>query len=197
MLTILEKSSKGILKNHRSLKWKSSNILPDTPTETFWLIRTNFRLQTLLNHWKTQHFLGELPDLEFRCLIDFSGTLRDELFIALLRAKISEIPMEILWKRLNFLKTMLGQKPWEKESYFSREGDLKYELFEMRKPLRKVKKYSGYIKSPSSKKSSRGKLQTPEPEIFEWSQYSEIDYYEFLTVGRFSGSSMEISILPR
>jgi len=143
-----------------------------------------------------QHFLGDLDLLEFRCLIDFSGTLRDELFIALLRAKISEVPMGILLKRFNFIKTMLGQEPWEKGAFLSREGDLKYELFELRKPLRKVKKYSGYIKSPSAKKSTRGKLSIPEPEIFEWSQYGEIDYYEFLTVGRFSGSSMEINILP-
>lgn len=196
MLTILEKSSKGLLRNHRTLKWKSSNILPDTSTETFWLIKTNFRLQTLLDHWKLQHFLGDLDLMEFRCLIDFSGTLRDELFIALLRAKISEVPMGILLKRFNFIKTMLGQEPWEKGAFLSREGDLKYELFELRKPLRKVKKYSGYIKSPSAKKSTRGKLSIPEPEIFEWSQYGEIDYYEFLTVGRFSGSSMEINILP-
>lgn len=194
MITILAKSGKGNLVNFRSLRWKSSNEQPDNPTETFWILRTNFRLQTLIEHWKFKWFLGNLNDVELRALIDFPSVLRDEKFVALLRAKLTSVPSEDLLKRYNFLQDLVGEKPWTIESYFAREGDLKYDMREIRKPIRKVKKYSGYIKSPSALRGTRGNLVIPDPEIVEWSTIEDIDYYDFLTVGRFSGTSMEIKL---
>lgn len=196
MITILAESRKGLLKNHRTITWKSSNKLPESSTETFWLIKTNFRLQTLVDHWKFLWFLGKLPNLEMRCLIDFPSVLRDDLFVALLRAKLTDVSSKDLLKRFNFLLSLEERELWSIESLQARHGDLKYECFEMRKPIRKVKKFTGYIKSPSSMKSTRGKFSIPDPETFEWSESNKIDYYEFLTVGRFSGLSVEISFLP-
>jgi len=195
MFTILEESRKGILRNHRTLKWRSSNVLPESPTETFWLLKTNFRLQNLIEHWKFLWFLGELKPLELRCLIDFPSVLRDDLFVALLRAKLTDVSSEDLVKRLNFLQSLEERKLWKLDSLNARNGDLKYELFEIRRTIRKVKKFSGYIKSPSKMRSKGRNLTIPDPETFEWSQTDELDYFEFLTVGRFSGTSMEISIL--
>lgn len=196
MITILGESRKGILKNHRTITWKSSNKLPESSTETFWLIKTNFRLQTLVDHWKFLWFLGKLPEFELRCLSDFPSVLRDDLFVALLRAKLTDVSSKDLLKRFNFLLSLRDSELWTIESLQARHGDLKYECFEMRKPIRKVKKFTGYIKSPSRMKSTRGKFAIPDPETFEWSESNNLDYYEFLTVGRFSGTSMEISFLP-
>lgn len=195
MFTILEESRKGVLRNHRTLKWRSSNVLPESPTETFWLLKTNFRLQNLIEHWKFLWFLGELKPLEVRSLIDFPSVLRDNLFVALLRAKLTDVSSEDLLKRFNFLQSLEQRKLWKLESLNARQGDLKYELMEIRRTIRKVKKFSGYIKSPSSMRSKGRNLTIPDPETFEWSQTDELDYFEFLTVGRFSGTSMEISIL--
>jgi hypothetical protein len=64
---------------------------------------------------------------------------------------------------------------------------------EVRKSIRKVKKYSGYVRNSSSVGSKKfSKTSNHIPETFEWSSYEELDYYEFLTVGRFSGTALEI-----
>jgi hypothetical protein len=64
---------------------------------------------------------------------------------------------------------------------------------EIRRSIRKVKKYSGYVRNSSAVGSKQfAKISPIIPERFEWISYEEIDYYEFLTVGKFSGAALEI-----
>jgi hypothetical protein len=56
-----------------------------------------------------------------------------------------------------------------------------------RRTIRKVKKYSGYVRNSSAVGSKRtSKVFIPEAESFEWNYNVEIDFYSYLTVGEFN-----------
>jgi hypothetical protein len=138
--------------------------------------------------------LGGLSGEELsRFLYDSPGVLSDELFIAALRAARSGIGIEVLLRRLNFAQNLLHRQPWTLQSYWAQINHVKFRIFEFRKSIRKVKKYSGYIRTPSAKGSKSSSNFHPEfPETFEWQSYEELDWYLFLTVGKFLGISAEI-----
>lgn len=128
--------------------------------------------------------MRELNEIEFRLLIDSPGVLEDNLFFDALRAWNTEVPREILWKRLETLQKITNSDIWNQNLYFTLNGSIRYEIFELRTSIRKAQKYSGYVRNSSavgSKKSSPKNV--PEPEIFEWNNDVEIDYFLFLSVG--------------
>ena len=194
--TILwESRSLRPLKSFRNLQWKSSKQAADTPTETLWKVRTNFRLQTFLEYLKLKHFYEGLPVNMQRLLFDAPGVIEDDLFLALLRAKISGVPMDVLETRLQSMQRLLGQSPWEMNLLRTFSGVLSYEISEILKPIRKGKKYSGYVRNSSSVGSKRGFGKSkPEPETFEWNTESTIDYFAYLSVGQLSLASGETSL---
>lgn len=123
---------------------------------------------------------------EQRCLFDAPGILTDNLYLDALRAWRTEIPKKILWQRLTWLQILKEVIPFSLNLFYTHKGNIRYQLVELRSPIRKVDKYSGYVRNSSQVGSKRSsKIFIPEPEIFEWTQAVEIDYYLFLTVGEF------------
>lgn len=187
MLTILDQSvSDKKLGNFRILTWNSSNNLSDSKTKTFWEVKTNFRKHHFLEFLKLKALMGELNLFEYRLTIDAPGVLTDNLFFDALRAWNTEVPRKILWQRLETLQKLLGLNIWTPNLYYTLKGTVKYEIYEMRSPIRKVNKYSGYVRNSSAVGSkSQSKIYIPEPERFEWNTNVEIDYFLFLSVGEF------------
>jgi len=187
MLTILGHSvSDKKLKNFRTFTWKSSNNLSDSKTETFWEIKSNFHKFKFIEYLKLKALSKELSLLEMRLLFDAPGVLTDNLYFDALRAWKTDVPKKVLWQRLAFIQRMLDLKEYSPNLYYTYEGTLRYEISELRSSIRKVVKYSGYVRNSSqvgSKRSSN--IFKPEPERFEWNTNVEIDYFLFLTVGEF------------
>lgn len=128
--------------------------------------------------------MNELNEVEYRLLLDAPGVLEDNLFFDALRAWNTDVPRKILWQRLETLQNIIGSDIWNPNLYYTLHGSIRFEIFELRSSIRKAQKYSGYVRNSSavgSKKSSEKNV--PEPEIFEWSNDVEIDYFLFLSVG--------------
>lgn len=187
MFTILEQSvSKRKLRSFRTLTWRSSNRPKNLSTETFWVVRTPFRRQKFFQYLQMKRLLDLCSDFELRCLYDVPGVLEDNLYIDALRAWTTDVPKDILWQRLQLMQRFLLRPEWSPNLFYTYEGTICYEMMEIQRSIRKVKKFSGYVRNSSSvgsKKSSR--ISLPIPESFEWNSNEEIDYYHFLTVGEF------------
>lgn len=191
MLTILEKSGSRIrLNNFHTHKWKSSNNLANTLTETFWNIRTPQRKFTFIEYLQLKVLTGNASRVETRCCYDAPGVLEDDLFIDALRAWKTDVPRKILWQRLSTLQRLDSRTVWSENLYYTYDNVFIYELEEIRRSIRKVKKYSGYVRNSSSVGSKRSsKSHRPQPEIIEWNTNVKIDYYSFLTVGEFNSGT--------
>lgn len=187
MFTILEQSvSKQKLKSFRTLKWRSSNKPKNESSETFWVVRTQFRRQKFLQYLQMKRLLDLCSDFELRCLYDVPGVLEDNLYLDALRAWKTDVPKDILWQRLQVIQRFLQRPEWSPNLFYTYDGTICYEMMETLRPIRKVKKYSGYVRNSSSVGSKRNsRLSLHEPESFEWNSNVEIDYYSFLTVGEF------------
>jgi len=198
MLTILEQSGKGKVRNFRKLHWDSANHKPETLTKTFWEVRTNYRKHKFIQYLQMKHLNGECNLTEYRCLLDAPGVLRDNLYIDALRAWMTDVPRRILWQRLATLQRLLQLPEWSLNLYYTYNGSVNYEIVEARQPIRKVKKFSGYVRNSSSVGSKRRSSSSrPDPESFEWNTNVEIDYYLFLTVGEFnSGLPGMLTVTP-
>lgn len=131
--------------------------------------------------------MGVSSLVDKRMLFDAPGVFRDNLFIDALRAWMTDVPRSILWQRLQQLQRLLGRPQWSPNFYYTYDNCIAYEFQEIRQSIRKVKKYSGYVRNSSSVGTKRASgSPKPEPESFEWSTNEEIDYYHFLTVGEFN-----------
>lgn len=193
MYTILEESDNGRkLRNFRTLQWNSSNTHPNTPTKTFWNVRTQVHLHKFLMFMQMKYYFESMSVFESRMLFDAPGVLKDNLFISLLKARYFDVPSNILLQRLQFLQRYLQRPEWTLNLYYTYKNNIVYELKEIRRSIRKVKKYSGYVKSPSAVGTKKSRISIHDPETFEWESYEELDYFDFLTVGKFSGSSLEL-----
>lgn len=127
-----------------------------------------------------------LDDVEFRCLLDAPGVLLNDLYFDALRAWKTDVPRKVLWQRLAWLQQLLEIEPWSLNLFYTLNGTVAYRLSELRSSIRKVIKYSGYVRNSSQVGSKRASaIFIPEPEKFEWTPTVEIDFYLFLTVGEF------------
>jgi len=134
--------------------------------------------------------LGEANAIERNCCYDAPGTLEDDLFIDALRAWKTDVPKRILWQRLQQIQRLLARQEWSQNLYYTYEGIMAYEIEEVRLSIRKVKKYSGYVRNSSAVGSKRkSNLSIPEPERFEWNSDVNLNYYHFLTVGEFDSGA--------
>jgi hypothetical protein len=188
MLTILEQSHHGErLKSFRTHQWKSSNNLPNDSSETFWSIKSPARKFTLIKYLQLKVLMGKASFVELSCCYDATGVLKDDLFIDALRAWKTDVPSNILWQRLQLLQRWLGLPEWSENLYYTLDKSVNYELQLTRRTIRKVKKYSGYVRNSSAVGSKRtSKVFIPEAESFEWNYNVEIDFYSYLTVGEFN-----------
>lgn len=145
---------------------------------------------TFIEYLQLKVLLGKASLDECRAAYDAPGVLKDDLFISALRAWMTDVPRNILWQRLQLLQRLEGRPEWSENLYYTYNGVINYELVEIRRPIRKVKKYSGYVRNSSAVGSKRkSNLTITEPEIFEWNTNVEIDYHLFLTVGEFDSGA--------
>jgi hypothetical protein len=121
--------------------------------------------------------------------------MEDKLFIAARRAVLEGIPKNTLNSRLRRITNITGLPRLDFELLKQWKKLVTYDIEEHDRSIRKPKKYSGYVKSPSSVGSKRSTQAHPEPGIFQWSSVVEIDYFRALTVGEFIGASLVI-VLP-
>lgn len=185
---IIGKSTHGTLIKgpKRTYIWKSSNQQPNSTTKTFWVLQTNVRVSKFLDCKKLEHLLIGLTGTELQCLLDAPGVFRDPLFIDSLRALASfdlkdkqESRLQLV-ARLQRLRSCLGLNHWNLNLLYTYLGNLKYELAEVRVPIRKVKKFSGWVKNSSAVGSKRSIKRDLEYEIFDTLLTEEIDFYPFL-----------------
>lgn len=194
MTSILFKSEEGKkLNSFRTLKWNSSNNLPNTSTKTFWRIRSSVRLFTLLEYLKLKVLVEEIPVDQLRMIYDAPGILKDNLFLSAIMARKSEVPIDILLGRLSWVRNLYGLSPWNLNLFYTLQGIVNFQYEEIRSSIRKVKRYSGYVRNSSSVGSKRmNKVTSQIPEIFEWENSEEIDWTDFLTVGNYFGKFLEL-----
>ena len=187
MLTILDQSvSLRKVRHFRIHRWKSANNLANTLSETFWIIKTSTRKHTFIEYLRLKVLLGFANEVETRCCYDSPGTLENILFLDALRAFRTEVSEDTFWERLNYLQRLFNLPEWSPNLYYTLDGVISYEITESRRSIRKVKKYSGYVRNSSSVGSKRRSTSPrPEPERFEWNSNVERDYFSFLTVGEF------------
>lgn len=189
MLTILEQSVHRVesLRAFRTLTWRSSEQTPNSPTKTFWTIRSAQRKHKFISYLQLKVLLGLASNAEIACCYDAPGVLKDDLFIDALRAWKTDVPKKLLWQRLQTLQRLQQLPLWSENLYYTFDNTFSYEMQLVRKSIRKVKKYSGYVRNSSAVGSKRSSRPTqPEPESFEWNFDVKIDFYHFLTVGEFN-----------
>lgn len=174
----------------RSYRWRASNQQPDSRTETFWVLNTNVRLSRFLECKQLELFLQGLPEHEASSVFDAPGVMSSRIFIDLLRAKSSlrsiqnqkdfVLQSTTLLQRLQGLQSMLGRTCWNENLLYTYLGNLKYEIALVRVPIRKVRKFSGWVRNASAVGSKRSsKLELLDTEIFESLLFEECDYYQF------------------
>jgi hypothetical protein len=193
---ILEKFSKGYKpgQSFRTYRWRSSTPTRYNPGFVRWSIRSRQKQFTLIHMLKLIVLWGNPTLKEVQLAYDAPGVLNDELFIAALRAKMKITP-SVLSARLTKITQLLGRKSFSM-NMFKTWKFVSYQVEEQDIPTRKTKGYSGYVRSPSAVGTKRiGPRILPEPEIFEWSEVVEYNYYEALTVGDFNlGESLVIHL---
>jgi len=133
-------------------------------------------------------YFGYVNEVELMCSYDAPGVLSDELFISALRAKQQQIyDKKTQLQRLQLVQESLGIPKYSLNLYYTYDKVVNYEILETRSTIRKVKKYSGYVRNSSSVGSKRSSGSSkPEPESFEWTYNEKFDYFEFLSVGVYS-----------
>lgn len=190
MSSILWESSFGRSKSiFRTRKWKSSIPPSNNSAETFWVLQTNRKLQSFLDFWKLRNLFASVSAMEKQFLYDAPGVLRDRLFIDALRAKMTDVPRKTFEERLEICSFIAGKRNrWTPQLLKTWEGTTIYRICLIEKPIRKAKKFSGWIRSNSAAGSKRMGRGRPEPETFEWNFDEEFDYYNILTVGEFPGT---------
>jgi hypothetical protein len=176
--------------NHPRLRlthrWNSSRQFPDSPTKTFWQLKSSNRIDTLVKYLQIKALLGFCSVIELQALVDYPRILGDRLFIEALRAWKTDVPESILWQRLQLLQRLTGRSEWSKNLFYTLSKVVNYELELKTEAIRRVKKYSGYVKNSSSVGSKRPRtVFLEETESIQWVLSEDINYYEFLTVGEY------------
>lgn len=129
----------------------------------------------------------ELSHSEFELLYHSPEFLNDERKFAFLRACLI-LPKKILRRRLLAIEGILGIKLSSRERYLGMKSRLDLEIHKGLGRLPKVRKYSGYCKTPSSVGTKRGRGvvdTTPDsllPDEYEF-ENGTVDWYNLLSVG--------------
>ena len=133
--------------------------------------------------------------MEQQFLFDAPGVMKDNFFLScLLASQEKTIPPAVLWKRIEIVCYIFDFPSWGISLYRTLKGTTRFRIRLIQRPIRKAKKFSGWIRSSSSVGSKRPGKTKPEPETFEWVLGDEIDFFHILTVGEFS-VSQEIKFL--
>jgi len=153
--------------------------------ETFWIIRTNFRKDKFLMYKKLECLIEGLSVDELQMLADAPGVLNDRLFISALRAKRTNMELNVLLDRLQILFNLrLTNYQYDLNLFYTYKGTISLQIELTERSIGKFKKFSGYVRNSSAVGSKRNSgLNRREPEDFQWNSNEEVDYFYFLTVG--------------
>lgn len=174
----------------RTFRWSSSDQLPNSLTFTFWELDSDQKFLTFLECKKMEHFYQVLSDEEFGALIDAPGFFSDRLYLDLLQAKAelqssrawkeNNLTKDLLEQKLQRLQLMLGRPVWNLNLLYTYIGVVNYRLAQIRVPIGKVKKFSGWVRNSSAVGSKRrtGSLEIL-PEIQESISFVELDYFSY------------------
>jgi hypothetical protein len=126
--------------------------------------------------------------------MDNFSVLRDQVFIdSLLANKINKVPLDTLIIRLDYLVQKFGIPFLEFKTYREYSKRFEYKIREIDSPLRKPKKYSGWVKNSSSVGSKRfGPRREPIPSFNVKEIVHDLSFLEFLTVGELMGRSVSL-----
>lgn len=170
----------------RTHRWNSANNLSNTYTKTCWRVRTKIHKHIFIQYLQMKVLMGMATLIEIRACYDAPGVLEDDLFISALRALKTDVPNKTLWQRLQALQRLDGRLEWSPNLYHTWNKEFGYVVEEIRSSIRKVKKFTGYVRNSSAvgTKSSH-KIERLEPDKFEWSFEIGRNNFLFLTVGEF------------
>jgi len=192
---ILWESSLGnFMKGSRNLHWKSSVPPTNNSAETFWHVQTNLRLQTFLLLKKMEFLFTGISIMEQQLLFDAPGVMKDKFFLGCISAYQSEVPKELLDRRLKIVCSIFDFPEIGTPLIKQIRGTARYRIRLIQNPIRKAKKFSGWVRNSSAVGSKRQTGSRPEPGTFKWDVGDEIDYFHILTVGEFS-MNQEIKFL--
>lgn len=152
-------------------------------TQDVFVVLSSGKRQTLLRFLWLKLVWDELSKEEYSLFISFKEVLEDDKIVGFLRARLS-VPKKILRKRLNETEKSLGEKISTREEYQGLRR-IKYEIHEVTRKLPKVRKYSGYIRTPSSASNKNSRRSSKNFDVFqvEWIEENVIDYHYLFTVG--------------
>jgi hypothetical protein len=196
MNSSLRKLKVGNLVGFReTFRWRSNTISRHNPGETFWIVQTSLHKEKFLLFLKYKMLLDQAHAIEQQCLLDLPMTLRDNLFIdSLLAKRRNNVPLEILWPRIITLSQLYGLPALTPQVYKEWSGRFPYCVEEFDRPARKPKKYSGYVRNPSSVGSKRRLPRQeliPEDSVEEYVR--DVSFLEYLTVGVLKGRSVSFA----
>jgi len=177
------------------LRWESTTATKYNSGNTIWIVESPWRKQKFLGFMRTKMLFDLCSPLEMQMLLDEPSSLRDTLFIdSLLAKKQFKVPLGILWPRIGQLHSLGYESFVSQINLNDFQKRFVYRITEFDKSNRPPKKYSGYVRNSSAVGSKRGlPRREPIPAISVTEYADKINFLEFLTVGRFLGST-QISI---
>jgi len=185
-----------------TLKWKA-NLLPSelTRSESFWLVRSSVKEETVLKYLRLKYFWKELSDPELLLAFSHPKFLRDIAFnVALQAVAQSNLSREVIVDRLGQGLAVLGKKCFLRKQLLAQwDNNTLILAEETTRTIRKHKAFSGWVRNASSLGSKRARPSLPEPFSEEVAEIY-LDEYEFLytliSVGRIeTNSGIRVSIL--
>jgi len=154
-------------------------------TENRLLVHSQGSRAKVANYLWLKYLWDELSKEEMYLFLMLSETLNSEIKVAALRAVLI-LGKKVVRERLNTGLTRLHQSPFTREQYQGYKR-LDVEIHRISRNLKKVPKFSGWIRSSSSKGSKRGHGGPSflEPLAIYDNDYNDerFDWYNYLTVG--------------
>lgn len=152
-------------------------------TQDVFVVLSSGKRQTLLRFLWLKLVWDELSKEEYSLFISFKEVIEDDKIVGFLRARLT-VPKKILRKRLNQTEKSLGEKISTREEYQGLRR-INYEIYEVTRKLPKVRKYSGYIRTPSAASNKNSRRSSRNFDVFqvEWIEENVIDYHYLFTVG--------------
>jgi len=123
---------------------------------------------------------------EYQMIIDSPGFFGDSIFFSALRAlRNNVVSPETLGKRYNILYQLgYSKEQLSLNLLYTLKGVVNYDTSLETFSVQRAKKFSGYVRNSSAVGSKRKSKTTQiEPEITDWNNAMNIDYYHFFSVG--------------
>lgn len=177
---------KGVLKGFCSFSIKSSTFLKENYF-TFWKVQSNMKRDKFIHYCKLRLLYETTDGKEQQFLFDAIDF--DPFFVACYKLKGN-----LEDDRVGKIAVLFGLKNYTRKLYRQWNGNVKFHIIEIGRPIGKITKFSGYVRSSSSVGSKRPNKTNLDPRTEIWTEELEYNYVELLTVGRAAGRSVGLSL---